>query len=275
VDAREVPVGAGSFGLEDNIAYIIDCLRLLGSELHVVALCQSAMPALAATALLASDRPAEAPRTLTLLSGMIDPRIAPTRIDRWLASHSLRWFEQNAVEPVPAPYPGEGRLVYPAMMQHASLLAYLIRHLGTGEELLGKVLHDDGADPARHPFLQSFLSVMDLPAPFLLDWIRLAFHEFALPRGRLTWRGAKVTPSAMTQTALMTVEGERDDVSAPGQTRIAHELCTGVPDRKRVHHLQSGVGHFGTFHGHVWRTKIMPQIRAFIRTAASAASSPA
>lgn len=266
IDAREIPVAAGSLGLEDNITHVIDGIRRLGGELHLIGLCQSAAPALAATALLADGLDAPRPRTLTLISGLIDPRINPTRLGRLLAGRPLDWFERFAIRRVLEPYPGRGRPVYPAAIQRAALLAYLLRHIGTGGELLGKLLDDDGADPVRHPFMKAFLAVMDLPAPFLLDTVRLVFQEFALPRGRLTWRGIRVDPSAVTRTALMTVEGGRDDVSAPGQTRIAHDLCANIPARLRRHHLQPGIGHFGTFHGKAWRIAILPRIRAFIRT---------
>jgi poly(3-hydroxybutyrate) depolymerase len=264
VDARDVPVGEGDFGMEDDIAYIMDCVGRLEGEVHLIGMCQSAMPALAAAALLAA-RGGSAPRTLTLFGGMIDTRISPTRIDRLAASRSLPWFARYAIGTVPRAYLGEGRKVLPASTQQVALVAYLMRHLASGEELLRKLLHDDGEDGDRYPFLRLYLSVMDLPAQFFLDTIRLVFHETALPRGILSWRGIAVEPSALTRTALMTVEGECDDVSAPGQTRVAHELCRNIPDHRRRHHLQAGVGHFGMFHGRLWRTDIMPRVRAFIR----------
>lgn len=267
-DAREVPVGNGDFGVEENIGYLQDFIRCLGGDLHLLALCQSAMPALAATALLAEHGDAAQPRTATLINGMLDARINPTRIDRLARLRSLRWFERNAVTAVPAGYAGQGRLVHPAGIQHAGLMAYLARHFVSGGELLGKVLHDDGENAAEQPFLELYLSVMDLPATFFLDTISLVFHEFALPQRRLFWRGERIEPAAIIKTALMTVEGEHDDVSAPGQTRVAHELCRNIPQSRRMHHLQLGVGHFGTFHGRAWRSEVMPRIRAFIRAMA-------
>ncbi|HXP75064.1 MAG TPA: polyhydroxyalkanoate depolymerase [Stellaceae bacterium] len=263
VDAREVSVDEGDFGMEDDIAYIIECVGQLNGDVHLIGMCQSAMPALAATALLAS-RGGSVPRTLTLFGGMIDPRINPTRIDRLTANLSLSWAEY-AMATVPPPYPGEGRRVYPASAQQAALIAYLIRHFASGGELLRKLLEDDGEDVKHYPFLRLYLSVMDLPAQFFLDTIRLVFHDVALPLGRLSWRGIAVEPASVTRTALMTVEGEFDDISGLGQTRVAHELCRNIPDHRRRHHLQAGVGHFGLFHGSVWRTAIMPRVRAFIR----------
>ena len=267
-DAREVPVENGNFGVEENIGYVLDFMRYLGSGAHLLALCQAAMPALAATALLAQHGDAAQPRTVALINGMLDTRIEPTRIDRLARSRSLRWLESTAVSTVPAGYPGQGRLVYPAGAQHAGLMAYLARHLASGGELLGTVLYDDGASAAERPFLELYLSVMDLPAAFFLDTINLVFHEFALPQHRLFWRGERVEPAAIAKTALMTIEGEHDDVSAPGQTRVAHQLCPNIPRERRMHYLQPGVGHFGTFHGRLWRNQVMPQIRAFIRAMA-------
>jgi poly(3-hydroxybutyrate) depolymerase len=265
IDAREVPLREGGFGIEENIGYLIEFARHLGGGLHLLALCQSAMPALAATALIAQRGDVPQPRTLTLINGMIDPRIDPTRIDRLAARRSSSWFESRVIAAVPGVYPGQGRAVYPAEVQRAALLAYLARHIASGGELLGKLLHDDGEDAAEHPFLKLYLAVMDLSAAFFLDTVRLVFHEFALPRGRLTWRGERVEPAAIAKTGLMTVEGEHDDVSAPGQTRVAHALCCNIPAQRRLHYLQPGVAHFGTFHGRAWRNEVMPRIRGFIR----------
>jgi poly(3-hydroxybutyrate) depolymerase len=264
-DARDVPLDRGEFGVEENIAYLIDFLRRLGGGTHLIGLCQSAMPTLAATALLARHGAAALPRSLTLINGMLDTRIDPTRIDRLARRHSRDWFERNTISEVPQGYPGQGRRVYPASLQHAALIAYLARHLASGGELLGKVLHDDGADRDGPSFLELYLSVMDLPGRFFLDMIELVFREHALPKGRLLWRGETVEPAAIRDTALMTIEGEHDDVSAPGQTRIAHALCSNIPVHRRMHHLQARVGHFGTFHGRAWRHEVMPRLRAFIR----------
>jgi poly(3-hydroxybutyrate) depolymerase len=264
-DAREVPAAAGQFGVAENIDHVLGFIRHLGPPLHLLGLCQSAMPALAATALLAQQRDRALPRTLTLVNGMLDTRIAPTRIDRLARLRPLPWLERRAIAAVPAGYPGQGRLVYPAAYQHAGLMAYLARHVASGGELLAKALQDDGENAAAQPFLETFLSVMDLPAAFFLCTIDLVFQRCALPEHRLFWRGERVEPAAITTTALMTIEGEHDDVSAPGQTRAAHALCRNIPDQRRRHHLQAGVGHFGVFHGRVWRSEVLPRLAAFIR----------
>ncbi len=264
-DARDVTPAAGGFGLEENIGAILDCICRLAGELHVVGLCQSAMPTLAATAILAARRDASPPASLILLNGMIDTRLGPTRIDRLAARHAPAWLRHYAITTVPPPYRGAGREVYPATTQHAALVTYLMRHVATGGELLRKVADDDGLDAAAHPFLELYLSVMDLPAEFFLDSVRLVFQEFALPRGRLAWRGIAVDPAAIRATALMTIEAEYDDVSGPGQTRVAHMLCRNVPRSRRAHYLQQGAGHFGTFHGALWRRDVLPRLDGFIR----------
>jgi poly(3-hydroxybutyrate) depolymerase len=260
-----VPGECGDFAVADNIGYVCDFIRYLSGPIHLLGVCQSGMPVLAATALLAQHNDLAQPRSVTLINGMLDTRIDPTRIDRLTRLRSLAWFRSNVVSPVPLGYPGHGRLVYPAAVQHAGLIAYLARHLAGGGELFGKVVHDDGASAAEQPFVELYLSVMDLSAVFFLDTIRLVFHECALPQSRLFWCDERVDLAAITRTALLTVEGEHDDVSGRGQTYVAHELCRNIIPTRRMHHLQRGVGHFGTFYGRVWRTEIMPRVRAFIR----------
>lgn len=264
IDARDVPVDRGDFSLDDNIAYIMDCIEHLGHEINVIAICQSAMPALAATAIHAAHGKT-VPRTLTLFGGMIDPRISPTQIGRIAASLPISWFRRHAIETVSPAFPGHGRQVYPAARQRTAFFNYLLRHLAIGGELFQKLLDDDGDDPQRYPFLRLYLTVMDLPAHLFLDTIRLVFHEPALPLGRLRWRGHAVEPSALAETALMTIEAEFDDVSSRGKTRVAHDLCPNIPAHKRRHYVQPGVGHFGMFHGHIWRAEVMPRLHAFFR----------
>jgi poly(3-hydroxybutyrate) depolymerase len=268
-NARDVPVAEGRFALEDNIAYVMDFVRRFGGDVHLLGLCQSCVPILAATALLAGSGDLAQPRSLTLISGAIDPRVNPTRIGRLAAHRSLDWFERHAIVGISPPHAGEGRRVYPASIQRTALLSYFARHLATGGELFWKVFQDDGVDSAGHPFIELFFSVMDLTAEFFLDTMQSVFHEYSLPRGVLRWRGAPVDLRSIGRTALMTVEGELDDVSGVGQTRVAHDLCPSIPSDLREHHLQSGVGHFGTFHGRAWRSDILPHIRRFIRKSAS------
>ena len=269
LDAREVPAAQGRFDFADNIDYVMDFIRALGPDLHLIGLCQSAVPTLAATALLAQAGVDPPPPSLTLISGLIDPRIRPTRVERLLAARSLGWFERNVISIVPSGYPGHRRRVYPGNTQLSGLLIYLARHMRSGDELYRKVTDDDGADPVQHPFRRYYAGVMDLPAEFFLDLVRTGFQDFALPRRRLSWRGDRVDLGAIRRTALLTIEGALDDISAPGQTEVAHSLCENIPDRRRGRIREPGVGHYGTFHGRLWRAAIAPQIADFIRMAAA------
>lgn len=267
-DARDVPAADGRFGLDDNIAYVMDFLRVLGPDAHVLGLCQSAPVALAAAALLADADDACQPVSLVLVSGPIDARIRPTRVNRLLAGHDLAWFERTVIGTVPKPFVGAGRRVYPAFVQFMALMQHLARHVGSGLELGRKVLQDDGADPIGHPFLRMYSALMDVPAELFLESVERMFHTHLLARGKLRWRGMPVDPAALRRTALMTVEGGRDDICGLGQTAAAHEICCNVPPSRRCHHLEADAGHFGTFHGHLWRTGILPNVRAFLRAAA-------
>lgn len=264
-DVRDVALADGDFDLGDNIAHVIDFLRRMGEETHVVALCQGAVPALAATALLAEDGDPAEPRSLSLIAGNIDPGANPSRVSSLLAARPLDWFVDNVIARVPDPYRGAGRKVYPGFVQRVGLTLYLARHLSTQGELFDKLFFDDGLDALRHPFVRRFLTVMDLNATFFLSNIDEVFHRRVLARGCMTVDGRPVAPAAISRCGLMTVEGERDDVASPGQTRAAHDLCPSIPDARRRHYLQTDVGHFGTFHGRCWRVRIMPRIAAFIR----------
>jgi poly(3-hydroxybutyrate) depolymerase len=261
IDARDVPLSAGPFGFEDNIDYVIDFVRELGPGMHLIGLCQSVIPVLAAVALLAAtDDPAQ-PASMTLIAGPVDPRRNPTRVDRLLAGRPITWFERATIAAIPDRYAGAGRRVYPALIQLAGLMMHLARHVGTGGELFQKLIADDGEDPERWPFRALYTAVMNLPAEFFIDQVKIVFKELALPRGRLLWRGTLVRPEAIRSTALITIEGEFDDIAAPGQTSAAHELCVAIPTGRRRRYVLAGIGHFGTFHGRTWRTRIMPLVR--------------
>lgn len=261
IDARDVPLSAGPFGFEDNVDYVIDFVRALGPGLHLIGLCQSVIPVLAAVALLAdTDDPAQ-PASMTLIAGPVDPRRNPTRVDRLLAERPITWFERATIAAIPERYPGAGRRVYPALIQRAGLMMHLARHVGSSGELFQKLIADDGEDPAHWPFHALYTAVMDLPAEFFIDQVKTVFKQRSLPRGRLLWRGTLVRPEAIRRTALITIEGEFDDIAAPGQTSAAHDLCATIPTGRRRRYVQAGVGHFGTFHGRMWRTRIMPLVR--------------
>ncbi len=265
VDARQVPPADGAFDLDANIATVIECLHALGPEVHLLAVCQSAVPTLAAVALMAAADEPDPPPTLVLMGGLIDTRISPTRMDLVARSLSLPWIERSVLSHVPADLPGAGRRVYPARAQRAALLLYLARHVTTPADPPPRVrIHGDAvfADPE---LLRDLLTLMDVPAELFVQNIRSVLQEHVLPRGRMTWRGQRVEPAAIARTALMTVEGAFDDISGRGQTRAAHDLCSGIPADRRVHHEQRNVGHFGMYIGDHWRNEVLPRLLTFVR----------
>jgi poly(3-hydroxybutyrate) depolymerase len=264
VNARYVPVDHGHFDLCENASYIIDATRILGPELNVIALCQAGVPALLATAYQSTHEPRFAPRSLVLIAAPVDSSANPTRVSRLIRSRPLSWYEANVITEVSPPNPGSGRLVYPGSIQLLGLWAYLARHLREGGELFGKALRDDGADPRRFPFLDLYSAVMDLPAEVFLDIVRHVYLECSLARDAFLLRGRPVAPRSIWATALMTVEGEYDDIAAPGQTQRAHDLCSSLPANARRRFVVAGSGHFSLFHGEIWRTRVLPEVEAFI-----------
>jgi poly(3-hydroxybutyrate) depolymerase len=264
VNARHVRVEYGRFDLDENTSYIIEAMRVLAPELNVIALCQAGVPALVATAHHSDTDQGCAPDNLVLIAAPIDPAANPTRVSRLIRARTLSWYERNVVTEITSSDAGKGRLVYPGSMQLLGLWAYLARHLREGGELLGKVLTDDGADPVRFPFLDLYSAVMDLPAEVFLDIMRHVYQERTLVRGRLRARNQAVVLQSIRATALMTVEGEYDDIAAPGQTQRAHDLCPSVPAEARRRLVVPACGHFSLFHGETWRTRVLPEVRAFI-----------
>lgn len=264
-DPASVEVTAGTFGLGDNIDAVVYALQYLGPGTHLIGLCQSAMPALAATAILCAGAPASRPATLTLLGSKLDTRINPTRLDALTRNFTLGWFARNTITLVPPFRLGAGRAVYSAGLQSVLLLTYIARHTLTGGEIFRKIVHDDGDDTAAHPFLGLLFSPVAIPAEFFLDAVFTTFHDSTLAEGRLRWRGLKVNLGAITDVPLLTIEAGEDDIAAPGQTYIAHRLCAALPPALRAHHLEPGIGHFGLFHGAVWRQSLLPRLLGFLR----------
>jgi poly(3-hydroxybutyrate) depolymerase len=265
IDARLVPVAEGKFDFEDNIGYIMEFILALGPDLHVLALCQSAVPTLAAVALLAAAADPVQTRSMILMGGLTDTRINPTRMNRLARRFSLPWLESTIITRVQHGHPGWRRRVYPASAQRTGLLMYLARHVEYLPDVPPRfrVYGDKAlADPE---FCKRLLTLMDLPAELFLQNIELVLQEHALARGTMVWRGREVRPEAVHRTALMTVEGEFDDISGHGQTLAAHELCRSIPDGRRCHHEQAGVGHFGMFAGPRWFDEVAPRVREFIR----------
>jgi poly(3-hydroxybutyrate) depolymerase len=272
IDARMVPVDQGGFSLDGYVAYVRDFIRHLGAErLHVLAICQPAVPVLAAAALNAAAGEAE-PLSLTLMGGPIDPRRNPTQVNRFAVSKPLRWFETHLLHDVPPGYPGRGRRVYPGFLQHASFIAMNpVRHMSSHLDFFHDLVQGDAASAEDHRrFYDEYNAVLDMPAEYYLDCIRVVFQQFLLPRGRWQVGGERVAPAALAGTALMTVEGELDDISGLGQTRAAHDLCTGVPTDRKRHLTVAGAGHYGIFSGRRWREIVYPQLRDFIAAADTA-----
>jgi poly(3-hydroxybutyrate) depolymerase len=270
VNARYVPLHCGPFELADNVSCVLEAMRAIGPGLHVLALCQGAIPALVATAHHADSGADCAPCSLVLVAAPVDPAANPTRVSRMLKARALSWYERSVIRPVPAARPGEGRLVYPASMQLLGLWTYLARHIREGGELLAKLLRDDGADPVRFPFLDLYSALMDLPAEVFLDIVRHVYSERTLACGRLRIGNAAPSLRAIRTTALMTVEGEYDDIAAPNQTARAHDLCPSVSRDARRKLIVPACGHFSLFHGRIWRTHVLPEVRAFLRQSAGA-----
>jgi poly(3-hydroxybutyrate) depolymerase len=267
VNARNVPLAHGRFGLDDYIDLVATYLRHLGPGAHVIAVCQPAVPVLAAVSLLAAENDPVQPKSMTLMGGPIDTRVSPTQVNLLATSRPIEWFERSVIETVPARYPGAFRRVYPGFLQLAGFMTMnLDRHVSAQFDLFKHLVRGDGESAeATRRFYDEYCSVMDLPADFYLETVQRVFQEHALPLGTFESRGRRVEPAAIEKTALLTVEGERDDICAPGQTLAAHDLCTRIPASKKANHLQPQVGHYGVFNGKRWRNEIYPKVRDFIR----------
>ena len=265
-DAREVPITSGDFSLDDYIDYVIAFSRYLGPDVHVIAVCQPSVPVLAAAALMAEAKDPRQPKSLTLMGGPIDTRQSPTVPNDLAMRNSMMWFRQNVISTVPFGYPGAMRRVYPGFLQLTSFISMnLDRHVNAHMRQFEHLVKgdDDSADGHR-TFYDEYLAVMDLNAEFYLQTIEVVFKEHLLPRGEWVSRGRKIDPSFI-ETALMTVEGELDDISGIGQTKAAHALTPNIPGARHVHWEQPRVGHYGIFNGRKWREQIMPRVRTFIR----------
>jgi poly(3-hydroxybutyrate) depolymerase len=265
-DARYVPQSVGCFGLADNILHVEAMMQMLGPCLHVVAVCQGVVPALAATALLSSGDGNAAPLSLTLMGGPVDPLANPSRVVQLLRERPLDWFEHSVIETVADAHPGHGRRVYPRSHQLETFSAYALRHTFERRELFWKMLIDDGEDPIRFPFVSLCWSLMDLPAELLLDSVREVFHAGSLAKGGVCAGRRKIDLSAIAHTALATIEGEEDDIAPPGQTSAAHALCPSVPANLRRRLVVPQSGHFSLFHGQTMRREVVPLIVELAKT---------
>jgi len=277
VDARMVPSSEGEFGLDDYIAYIQEFIRHLGVErLHVVSVCQPTVPVLAAVSLMAS-RGEPTPRTLVMMGGPIDARCSPTAVNNLATQNPLSWFENNVIHTVPASYPGAGRRVYPGFLQHAGFLSMNpSRHFSSHWDFYTDLVKGDLEDADAHRrFYDEYNAVLDMPAKYYLDTIRVVFQDFLLPRGEWVVNGEKVDPSAIRDTALLSIEGELDDIAGLGQTEAAQALCTGIAADRREHFIVEGAGHYGIFSGRRWREVVYPKVRDFFAAHAEAPAAKA
>ena len=265
-NVRDVPLAHGRFGFDDYIAHLICFLEAIGPGAHVVAVCQPCVAVLVATAVMAQAGNAAQPRSMTLMAGPIDTRVNPTKVNALANSRSIEWFEQNLIATVPPRYPGAFRRVYPGFVQLAAFMSMNVeRHLKAHRELydhLAKGEHEKAR--VTKAFYDEYFAVLDLTAEFYLETVRLVFQECALPTGKLEWQGGRVEPRAIKRTMLLTVEGERDDICAVGQTVAAHDLCKKLRPYRKRHHMQAGVGHYGVFSGNRWTNQIYPLLRNVI-----------
>ena len=265
-DARRVPRSAGRFDLDDYIDYIVEFIRYFKGNVHVMAVCQPTVPVFAAVALMEAVRDRCVPRSMILMAGPIDARVSPTEVNCFAQDRTLDWFERNVITQVPWPHPGMMREVYPGFLQLSGFMGMnLDRHITAHRHLFHNLIRGDGDSADKHrEFYDEFLAVMDLTAEYYLQTINTVFIEHMLPKGEMRHRGRLVEPGKIRRVALMTVEGEKDDITGIGQTFAAHILCNNLPQSKMQHHLQPGAGHYGVFNGSRFRAEILPKIRDFI-----------
>ena len=268
IDARMVPVQEGKFDLDDYIDYIISMLHFLGPDTHILGVCQPSVPVLAAVAVMEDREDPYVPSTMTLMGGPIDTRVAPTAVNDLAVSKGIDWFKNNVVMKVPFPHPGFMRDVYPGFLQLSGFMSMnLDRHVTAHRDFFQHLVEGDGDNAEKHrDFYDEYLAVMDLTAEFYLQTVETVFIEHALPNGTMMHNGRLVDCGKITRTALLTVEGEKDDITGRGQTKAAHALCTSLDDDMKAHYEQPNVGHYGVFNGSRWRSEIAPRVMDFIRS---------
>ncbi len=267
-DARTVSLSEGMFDLDDYIDYLIEIFQHLGPDTHVMAVCQPSVPVLAAVSLMEARKDKCVPASMTLMGGPIDTRQNPTAVNKLAEEKGIGWFRENAVMPVPWPNPGFMRMVYPGFLQLSGFMSMnLDRHITAHKDFFMHLVKNDGDSAEKHrDFYDEYLAVMDLTAEFYLQTVETVFIRHDLPKGQMKHRGKLVDPKAIRRVALLTVEGENDDISGVGQTEAAHKLCENIPADMRHHYLQPAVGHYGVFNGSRFRSEIAPRILDFMRS---------
>jgi polyhydroxyalkanoate depolymerase len=270
-DAKQVPLSAGRFDLDDYINYCIAMFEALGPDLHVMAVCQPSVPVLAAVARMEAEDHPLVPRSAVLIGGPIDTRRSPTAVNKLPQERSIGWFRQHCIHSLPWPHPGYGREVYPGFLQLAGFISMnLDRHQTAHWDMFNHLVQGDGDSAAKHrEFYDEYLAVMDLTAEYYLQTIETVFIEHALPKGEMRHRGKPVDLGAIRRCALMAIEGEKDDITGIGQTRAALDLTPNLPAAKKAYHLQIGAGHYGVFNGSRFRAEIAPKIAAFMEQSAA------
>ena len=265
VDARMVPLTAGPFHFADYVDYVREWIALLSPDLHVISVCQPTVPVLAAVSLMAANGEPQ-PRTMVMMGGPIDARRSPTAVNNLAMKKPFSWFETHVIDRVPSKYPGYNRRVYPGFLQHLGFVAMNPqRHLFAHWDYFNHLMVGDGESAEAHRrFYDEYNAVLDMPAEYYLDTVKAVFQDFELPKGRMHVRGELVRPQAITRPALLTIEGELDDISGNGQTEAAHFLCLNIPRGRRAHYVAPGVGHYGIFSGRRWREMVLPRVRDFI-----------
>ena len=266
INARDIPTEAGVFGFDEYVEHVIAFMETMGPRGHVVAVCQPTVAVLAAVAVMSEAANPATPRSMTLMAGPIDTRVNPTKVNELAQSRPIEWFRRNLIATVPWRYRGAHRRVYPGFIQLASFVSMnLDRHLAAHLAHFRNIVDGDlKAAEAHRSFYDEYNAVMDLTAEFFLETVERIFQRHDLPLGQLTWHGQPVRPESIRRTALLTVEGERDDICAIGQTVAALDLCAGVKPAMKRHHLQTGVGHYGVFNGKRWRNEIYPLVREMV-----------
>ena len=267
-DARTIPLSEGSFDLDDYIDYVISMLHALGDETHVLAVCQPAVPVMAAVSVMEADDDPYVPISMTLMGGPIDTRVNPTAVNTLAGRRGIQWFRHNVITKVPFPNPGFMRDVYPGFLQIQGFVSMnLDRHIEAHQDLFLNLVRGDGDSAGKHKeFYDEYLAVMDLAAEYYLQTVDTVFVRHALPKGEMMYRDRPVDPSRIRRVALLTVEGEHDDISGVGQTEAAHRLCVNIPADRQAHWLQPGVGHYGVFNGSRFKSEIAPRMSDFILT---------
>lgn len=273
IDAKMVPQEDGDFSLDSYITYLREFLSLLGPDTHIIGVCQPAVPVFAAVSLMATENDPNQPLTMTLMGGPIDTRVSKTQVTELTEKRDLQWFIDNVIYSVPTLYPGAGRPVYPGFIQLGGFMSMnLDRHIHSHYKFYQHLIEGDGDSAKAHrKFYNEYLSVMDIDSDFYLQTVETVFQKHDLPKGKMVWNDPyskdpmPVRPQDIKKTALLTVEGEKDDISALGQTTAAHDLARKLPPDMQYHHFQMDVGHYGIFNGRRWREQIMPRLRSFMR----------